>query len=298
MIPDSPNAEIDYAVWSPTGAKIAYVYKHDIYVRDMAGGEIHRATFDGGTDVFNGVPDWVFEEEVFADRAGLWWSPDSSHIAYLRINESEVPVYSIPYYISNTYEPLSYPTFKDLKYPKAGYPNPIIDVWIYEIGDIAFQVIYPEPHERREDEWPSSLETRAGNETDGWGDKKLIMNVLWMGDTSVMLSETNRVSDHFRAVLVDVPNKSAQIVRDEKVEDGWFEIVPFPCPNQTPLHWILDLTVFFSRMISNISLLIRNGGDCLTDTLMWSIEMAIIISRTFLPQTQQPRNTSPADHGK
>jgi dipeptidyl aminopeptidase B len=228
LISDDPDAEIDYAVWSPTQAKLAYVYRHNVYIRDMRG-VVHQVTFDGGTDVFNGVPDWVFEEEVFSDRAGLWWSPDSSQIAYLRINESQVPVYSIPYYISNSYDPLSYPSFKDLKYPKAGFPNPVIDVYIYQIGDVAFKVMYPDPLENREDDGDEGfdfLERREGDETDGWGDKKLITNVLWMGADAVMLSETNRVSDHFRAILVDVPAKSAQIVRDEKVTEGWFEIVP------------------------------------------------------------------------
>ena len=49
-----------------------------------------------------------------------------------------------------------------------------------------------------------------------------------MGNDLVMVSETNRVSDHFRGVLVDVGTQSAQVVRDDKIEDGWFEIVSFP----------------------------------------------------------------------
>jgi hypothetical protein len=68
-------------------------------------------------------------------------------------------------------------------------------------------------------------ERAEGDETDGWGDKKLVTNVEWMGNEMVMISETNRVSDHFRGVLVDVTSRSAQVVRDEKVQEGWFEIV-------------------------------------------------------------------------
>jgi hypothetical protein len=29
---------------------------------------------------YNGIPDWVFEEEVFEDNFALWWSPDSSKL--------------------------------------------------------------------------------------------------------------------------------------------------------------------------------------------------------------------------
>jgi hypothetical protein len=72
-----------------------------------------------------------------------------------------------------------------------------------------------------------------GQETDGWGEKKLVTNVEWMGDSLVMVSETNRVSDHFRGVLVDVAAQTATIVRDEKIDEGWFEIVK---PIRGPLY--------------------------------------------------------------
>ena len=111
---------------------------------------------------------------------------------------------------------MPYPTFKDIKYPKPGYPNPVVDVYIYSSGASPWKVSYTEP---------INIGPRGGDEKDGWGEKKLITNVEWMGDQSVMVSETNRVSDHFRGVLVDVSTHSATIVRDEKVEKGWFEIV-------------------------------------------------------------------------
>jgi dipeptidyl aminopeptidase B len=113
-----------------------------------------------------------------------------------------------------------------MKYPKAGYPNPVIDVYIYTSGSSPWKVTYPEPLSKRDDLSGFSSEKDEGDETDGWGDKKLVTNVEWMGDSMVMISETNRVSDHFRGVLVDVKSQSGQIVRDEKIQDGWFEIVP------------------------------------------------------------------------
>ena len=52
---------IDYAIWSPTQAKIAYVLNHDVYIHDMHTSTMERVTYDGGKEVFNGVADWVFE---------------------------------------------------------------------------------------------------------------------------------------------------------------------------------------------------------------------------------------------
>ena len=60
LVPDSPDAIIDYALWSPTKAKIAYVLNHDVYIRDMSS-STERVTFDGGQEIFNGVADWVYE---------------------------------------------------------------------------------------------------------------------------------------------------------------------------------------------------------------------------------------------
>jgi tricorn protease-like protein len=61
LIPDKPDAVIDYATWSPTGAKVAFVLNHDIYIHNLPTGAMTRVTYDGDADVFNGVADWVFE---------------------------------------------------------------------------------------------------------------------------------------------------------------------------------------------------------------------------------------------
>jgi dipeptidyl aminopeptidase len=72
----APNhpAEIAYAQWSPTAHAIAYVYRNNLFVvpsknleqLDAAGDspDVLQVTNDGSDTVFNGVPDWVYEEEV------------------------------------------------------------------------------------------------------------------------------------------------------------------------------------------------------------------------------------------
>lgn len=61
LVANRQHATIDYAQWSPTGAKVAYVLNHDVYIHDMRTGNTERVTNDGGPEVFNGVADWVFE---------------------------------------------------------------------------------------------------------------------------------------------------------------------------------------------------------------------------------------------
>lgn len=55
--------DIQYAGWNNRGDSIAFVRGNDLYV--WSNGTVTRITDDGGVDVFNGVPDWVYEEGEF-----------------------------------------------------------------------------------------------------------------------------------------------------------------------------------------------------------------------------------------
>jgi dipeptidyl aminopeptidase len=86
---------------------------NDLYVTDLK--KHTRVTFDGAATIFNGVPDWVYEEEVFGNNFATWWSPDATHVAYLRFNETEVPEYRLPLFAKSNE---SYPQEIAIKYPK------------------------------------------------------------------------------------------------------------------------------------------------------------------------------------
>ena len=44
--------------------------------------------------ILNGEVDWVYEEELDT-RSNYFWSPDSKNLAFLQMNEAEVPLYPI-----------------------------------------------------------------------------------------------------------------------------------------------------------------------------------------------------------
>ena len=62
LVPDQAG-DIQYATWSPKGNTIAFVRGNNIYIWND--GVITQATTDGGVDLFNGVPDWVYEEGMY-----------------------------------------------------------------------------------------------------------------------------------------------------------------------------------------------------------------------------------------
>jgi dipeptidyl aminopeptidase len=119
-MPESP-AKIAYAEWSPAGHHVAFVYENDLFVVEsgeidlaVAGPKSPRATRiteDGSEDVFNGVPDWVYEEEVFQSNGALWWNPLGDTIAFLKSDEARVKDYTLQYYnpTGEAMDPQPYP---------------------------------------------------------------------------------------------------------------------------------------------------------------------------------------------
>jgi dipeptidyl-peptidase-4 len=121
------NSKVMYATLSPDGNMAAYIYKGDLYMKNLADGKTTRITNDGSTNVFNGVSDWVYEEE-FALKRAYFWSPDSKSIAFYRFDDTKVPDFSMSEYKDSLYPPVY--TFK---YPKVGEPNSTVAINIYNI---------------------------------------------------------------------------------------------------------------------------------------------------------------------
>ena len=106
--------------FSPDGRLVAFVRERNLYVVDVEAGLEHPLTIDGGDKVRNGLLDWVYQEEIYGrgNFRGYWWSPDSSRLAYLRLDGADVPTFTvldhIPYH----------PEVEHWDYPKAGDRNP------------------------------------------------------------------------------------------------------------------------------------------------------------------------------
>lgn len=109
-----PASSLMFAKFSPDGNRVAYVSEYNVYVEDLASGNIQALTTDGNRKFINGTFDWVYEEE-FACRDGFRWSPDSKHIAFWQLDARDTRDY---YMINNTDS--IYPTIIPVEYPKVG----------------------------------------------------------------------------------------------------------------------------------------------------------------------------------
>ncbi|EGV61753.1 Dipeptidyl aminopeptidase [Yamadazyma tenuis] len=133
--------KLHFVEFSPDGQKVLFGVNHDLYVYTLETKEITTITNDGSPDIFNGKPDWVYEEEILSSDRSVWWSPDSENIVYSCINNTGVFEYEIDYYVKDandigmTYSLESehklngvsqYPIKKNYKYPKPGTTNPVL----------------------------------------------------------------------------------------------------------------------------------------------------------------------------
>src|SRR5215831_358384 len=104
------------ATLSPDASSAAFVRSNNLFLVDVSTGREIAVTRDGSAKILNGKMDWVYEEEIYGRGTTLayWWSPDSSHIAFLRIDDAPVTSYI-------TLDDIGYdPTVETWPYPRAG----------------------------------------------------------------------------------------------------------------------------------------------------------------------------------
>jgi dipeptidyl-peptidase 4 len=115
----APGEPLDPA-FSPDGRLVAFTRDHDLYVVDVASGRERRLTTDGGPKLLNGRLDWVYQEEIYGrgQFRAFWWSPDSTRLAFLQLDQGLVPTFALIDHIPLRQE------VEIVEYPKPGDPNP------------------------------------------------------------------------------------------------------------------------------------------------------------------------------
>jgi len=183
---------------SPSGRHVAFVRDNDLWLVDCETALEKRLTQDGSPNLFNGILDWVYQEELYGrgNFKAFWWSPDGNCIAFLQLDQSEVPEFvvldSVP--VSQAVE--------RIRYPKAGQPNPKVRVFLWNVTDGT---------QREVDLSPWKI------------DDRLIGRVSWSPENHVWLQVFNRVQNVQDLVRVDPISQSVQTVLKEQSK-GWIEI--------------------------------------------------------------------------
>ncbi|XP_004372812.1 dipeptidyl aminopeptidase-like protein 6 isoform X1 [Trichechus manatus latirostris] len=124
--PEVSNAKLQYAGWGPKGQQLIFIFENNIYYCAQVGKQVIRVVSTGKEGViYNGLSDWLYEEEILKTHIAHWWSPDGTRLAYATINDSRVPLMELATYTGSVY-----PTVKPYHYPKAGCENPSISLHV------------------------------------------------------------------------------------------------------------------------------------------------------------------------
>ncbi|TAD90950.1 MAG: S9 family peptidase [Bacteroidetes bacterium] len=119
---NNPDEEKN-ATLSPNEKLVAFTRNNDLYCINLATLQETRLTHDGTKTLLNGFATWVYYEEIFGRATryrAFWWSPNSSTIAYMRFDESQIPMF--PLYMADGV----HGQLEETRYPKVGDPNPAV----------------------------------------------------------------------------------------------------------------------------------------------------------------------------
>jgi dipeptidyl-peptidase 4 len=166
--------------FSPDDSKVAFVRNNNLFAVDTATLRETALTSDGGARILNGKLDWVYEEEIYGrgEQRAYWWSPDSSRLAFLRIDDSPVSTYI-------TLDDIGYnPHVETWQYPRAGEPNPAVQVGII-----------------RADGRPSDIRWA---DTSRYGADFLVVRVSWTPAGQLAYEVQNRTQSWLDLNLLDV----------------------------------------------------------------------------------------------
>lgn len=224
------STSLQLATWAPRGNALIYVHQNNIFYRPEAEVPIDYQITDSGVfgTIYNGVPDWVYEEEVFNSNKALWFSPSGHRLAFGYFNDTLTPVMNIPFYGFPGSLTFQYTSTILIHYPKSGTTNPSVKLFYVDLEEVvrgkAKLIEIEHPPEL------SSVE-------------RILSAVDFPTDNHVYATWMNRVQNmaYFRLCDVDssVPNCTTALTYFEK--HGWVEQFEAPLFSKDGTAFLLIL---------------------------------------------------------
>jgi dipeptidyl-peptidase-4 len=199
---------------SPDGLLKAFHRDRNLWLSDARGVVETRITTDGDdkTRVKNATGSWVYGEELDQITA-LWWSPDSKKVAFYRFDESKVPDFYLE--IDQTHLLSKIDTEP---YPKAGAPNPVVDLLVVDVESKKF----------------TTIAVRDGKPFTDDVVGHYVYDVGWTPDgKEILLHRTNRRQNVLELAAADPTTGKVRVVIHEEWPESWVE-------NSPPMQFLKD----------------------------------------------------------
>src|SRR4051812_9526226 len=188
--------------------KLNAVYRdRNLWISPVAGGTETQVTSDGSVKdrIKNGTASWVYGEEL-AQTTAMWWSPDSSRLAYYRFDETRVP----DYFVELDQTALQ-STVDAEAYPKAGVSNPVVDLYVFDLAT----------------KKSTRVDVRNGRNFDDLVVGHYVYGITWSADgRELLFHRTNRRQNILELAAADPASGETRVVVHEEWPTGWIENSP------------------------------------------------------------------------
>lgn len=178
-------AKREEAQLAPDQRAVSFVEGNNLRVLELDGGAVWSVTTDGGPELFHGVLDWVYQEEIYGRGRfqGHWWRPDSAAVAFLSLDESPVRDFTLVDHVPPGFLESERSVQTEVSnYPKSGDGNPFARMTIAHRASRELVAVDLSA-------WPKDL---------------LVMRVDWTPDGRyLLLSLSDRIQTWAELVAVD-----------------------------------------------------------------------------------------------
>jgi len=211
-----------YCIVSPDGRLKAFYRARNLWVAAMDGTAERQVTRDGSvaSRIKYATGSWVYGEEL-GQTTSIWWSPDSRRVGYYRFDESPVKDFYVQMQQTSVQDAVDIEA-----YPKAGAPNPIVDVFVYDVAIAA----------------STHIDARDGKPFDNDVVGHYVYGIQWSQDSSELLLErANRRQQIVEFAACSPGSGACRVVVHEEWKTGWLNagidarISPFLAP-----RWLKD----------------------------------------------------------
>jgi dipeptidyl-peptidase-4 len=192
---------------SPDGRQRAFYRDHNLWLGNSDRSNAVAITTKGNEQerIKFGIASWVYGEELDQNTA-MWWSPDSRKLAYYGIDEKPVSQYYLQLDQTRWYSKLD-----SEAYPKAGEPNPVITLFVYDVAS----------------KQNVQIDIRDGKPFTNDVIGHYVYNVGWTPDgREITLNRTNRRQNVMEFAACSPQTGKCRVVVREEWPTGWVENSP------------------------------------------------------------------------